>query len=79
MVICVKSIRIWSFSGPYFPTFGLNTERYWTYLRIQSECRKIRTRKIPNMDTFQTVYALRSSLSRGFVKSNITQLNVILE
>ena len=23
---CVKSVRIWSFSGPYFPEFGLNTE-----------------------------------------------------
>ena len=24
---CVKSVRIWSFSGLYFPAFGLNTER----------------------------------------------------
>ena len=24
---CVKSVRIWSFSGPYFSAFGLNTER----------------------------------------------------
>ena len=24
----IKSVRIWSFSAPYFPTFGLNTERY---------------------------------------------------
>ena len=31
-------------SGPYFPAFGLNTERYQVFLRIQSECRKIRTR-----------------------------------
>ena len=23
----VKSVRIWSFSGPYFPAIGLNTER----------------------------------------------------
>ena len=28
-------------SGPYFPAFGLNTERY---VRVQSECGKIRTR-----------------------------------
>ena len=21
----VKSVRIWSYSGPYFPAFGLNT------------------------------------------------------
>ena len=33
------------FSGPYFPVFGLNTERYFVSLRIQSECGKIRTRK----------------------------------
>ena len=31
-------------SGPYFPAFGLNTERYEVSLRIQSECGKIRTR-----------------------------------
>ena len=24
---CVKSVRIRSYSGPYFPAFGLNTER----------------------------------------------------
>ena len=33
-----------SYSGPYFPAFGLNTERYKVSLRIQSECKKIRTR-----------------------------------
>ena len=25
---CVKSVRIPSFSGPYFPAFRLNMERY---------------------------------------------------
>ena len=30
---CVKSLRIWSFSGPYFPAFGLSTE-YGEILRI---------------------------------------------
>ena len=24
---CVKSVRIRSYSGPYFPTFGLNTDQ----------------------------------------------------
>ena len=33
------------FSGPYFPAFGLNTERSVVSLCIQSECRKICTRK----------------------------------
>ena len=32
-------------SGPFFPAFGLNTERYFVSLLIQSECWKIRTRK----------------------------------
>ena len=39
---CIKSIRIWSYSGPYLPAFGLDTVRYGVSLRIQSECRKIR-------------------------------------
>ena len=30
---CVKSVRIWSFSGPYFCAFGLNTKRYSVSLR----------------------------------------------
>ena len=25
---CVKTVRVRSFSCPYFPAFGLNTERY---------------------------------------------------
>ena len=37
---CVKSVRIRSFSGLYFPAFGLNTERFSGSLRIQSECGK---------------------------------------
>ena len=49
---CVKSIRIRSFSGPDFPAFGLNTERYRLFFRIQHECGKIRTRKTPDTDTF---------------------------
>ena len=53
--LCVKSVRIRSFSGQYFPTFGLNTERHRVSLHISSECRKIRTRKTPNMDTFCAV------------------------
>ena len=33
----VKCVRIRSFSGPYFPAFGLNTDRYEASLRIQSK------------------------------------------
>ena len=35
-VHCMKSVQIWSFSGPYFPVCGLNTEIYFVNLRIQS-------------------------------------------
>ena len=40
------------FSGPYFPAFGLNTERYSVSLRIRSECEKIWTRKNLHIRTF---------------------------
>ena len=52
---CAKGVRIGSSSGPYFPAFGLNTERYSVSLRIQSECGEIRTKITPNMDTLQAV------------------------
>ena len=52
---CIKSVRIRSYSGPYFTAFGLNTERYEESLRIQSECGKIRARITPNKDTFHAV------------------------
>ena len=39
-----------AFSGPYFPVFGLRSN-----LRIQSECRKIRAKKTPYLDTFHAV------------------------
>ena len=52
---CLKSVRIWSYSGPYFPAFGLYTKRYFVSLRIQSEGGKILTRITPNMDAFYEV------------------------
>ena len=54
-VHCVKRARIRSFSGPYFPEFGLNMERYSASFRIQSDCGKIRIRKTPNTGTFYAV------------------------
>ena len=52
---CVKSARIRNYSGPYFPAFGLNTERYGVSLCIQSACEKIQPRITPNTDTFHAV------------------------
>ena len=52
---CVKSVRIRSFLVPYFPVFGLNTEKYGLSPRIQFECGKMRAQKTPNTDTFHAV------------------------
>ena len=47
----MKNVRISSFSGPYFPAFGLNTERH----ELFSQCGKIRTGKTLNANTFHAV------------------------
>ena len=52
---CIKCVRIGRYSGAFFPQFGLNAERCGVSLRIQSECGKVRTRKTPNMYTFQAM------------------------
>ena len=59
IVLRKKSVHIRSYSGPHFPAFGLNTERYSVSLRIQSECGKMRTRITPNTDTFYAVLLRR--------------------
>ena len=51
-----KASKYGVFSGPYFPVCGLNTEIYGVYLRVQSEYRKIRTRKNQFLDTFRAVF-----------------------
>ena len=58
-----KSVRIRSFSGPYSPTVGLNTEKYSVSLRTHSEWVKIWTSKTPNTNTFHTFYQYPSSYS----------------
>ena len=54
----VKNVHIWCFSGPYFPAYQLNIERYFVSLRIRSKCGKVRIRKTPNMDIFHAVILL---------------------
>ena len=61
----MKTVRIRSFSGPYFPAFWLNTKWYGISLRIQSKCRKVRTRKTPNTDTFHAVFCLKTYMLYG--------------
>ena len=59
------------FSGPYFPVFGLNMERYPVSLCIQSECRKMRTRKNSLFGHFSSsvtwfLWCYRSNKQREF-------------
>ena len=73
---CVKSVRIRSYSGLYFPAFGLNRERYRVSLRIQSECGKLRTRITPNTGTFYTV---KWNLHRFIILIKLTILSRALD
>ena len=59
---CIKIVRIRSYSGPYFPAFELNAEIYGASFRLQSKCRKIRTRITPNTDTFYAVYSISGDI-----------------
>ena len=54
-VIAWKMSKYGVFSVPHFPVLGLNTEIYWINACVQSEYRKIRTRKTPYLDTFHAV------------------------
>ena len=65
---CVKSVRVRSFSGPYFPAFGQNTEKYGVSVRIESEDGKIRFRKTPNTDNFQAVEMVRLLSMWSFIQ-----------
>ena len=63
----VKNVRIRSYSGPHFPAFEMNRERYKVYgvsLRVQSECGKMWTRITPNKDTFRAVNILSTDVKQ---------------
>ena len=64
LVHCLKSVRIRTYFGPYFPAFGLHTGRYFVSLGIQSECRKMRTKITPNTGTFHVVVVFSLSVIR---------------
>ena len=53
---CVKSVRIRNFSGPQFPAFRLNTERYGLSFEIQSECGKYGPEKLQLRTPFTQCY-----------------------
>ena len=60
---CVKSVRILSYSGPYFPALRLNMEIYEVSFHIHPECGKIRIRITLNTDTLYTVCTLMNFAS----------------
>ena len=64
----MKNVRIRSFSGRYFHALELRTEIYSVYLRIQSKCGKMRTRKTLEKDTF---YEIQTSYEILHVKSYV--------
>ena len=56
------------FPGPYFPSFGLNTERYSPYFSIFSpNAGKYGPEKTLYLDTFHAVTVLQKQPSRGFL------------
>ena len=55
------------FFGPYFPSFGLSTEKYGVSLCIQSKCGKTRTRNTRNLDTFHSVI-IKNAKNKSILK-----------
>ena len=74
----MKSVRIRCFSSSHFPTFGLNTERYFVSPRTQSECGKMRTRKYPTTDTFHAVNYLLPNRQNSLCRVREISLRWIL-
>ena len=51
---CVKRVQIRRFFGPYFPAFGLNTEKYSVSV-FSPNVGKYGQEKTPYLDSFHTV------------------------
>ena len=72
----MKSVRIQSFSGPYFLTLGLKTDIYSVNLRIHSEHGKIPIRKTLNTGTFYAVAGLWSIAEPVFLIFPLNKLQL---
>ena len=68
-------------SGPYFPAFGLNTERYFSYLSVFSpHAGKYGPEIIPYLDTYRPVrdnYNISTIIKRKDTKQGKLQKNSI--
>ena len=72
---CPYSELFWSAFFPYFPAFGLNKERYNISpysVQIWENAGKMRTRIIPNTDTF---YAVSYMLKKYATNSRFSMLS----
>ena len=65
----MKSVRIRNYSGAHFPAFGLNTDRYSVFLRIQLECGpySVQMRENAYQNNSEYGYLLRSLLKMVLV------------
>ena len=73
----MKSVRIRSFSGTYFPAFGLILERCAVSLRIQTEYGKNGLEKTPNKDTFHGVGASFDPFIHNVIKMAKDTLGIL--
>ena len=64
---CVKNVQIRSFSDPYFPAFGLNTEIYSVRMRENTDQKKIR---------FCTFHAVCKSKIKTVVGEHVSSENI---
>ena len=62
---CMRSVRIWSFSGPFFPAFEPNTDIHTVSHHVQSKCDKMRTWKTLNTDTFHAAFVMCWNLTHN--------------
>ena len=68
---CVKCVRIWSYSGPHFPAFGLNTER----LRICPYLVRIRENADQNNSEYRHFSRGKPIHLEIWIKQSITSFN----
>ena len=91
---CVKSVRIWSYSGPYFPVFNIspysirmreNADQYISEYGhfLRSDCGRVKKASINNNEERNTLilYCLHEIIDSGksaVVNSNNTNVFVLL-
>ena len=71
-----KIVQIRSFSGLYFPAFGLNTEISGANLRSQSKNGKIRTQQNSVFGHFsRSIYLTLARLTNSFLSNGVVDLS----